>query len=408
MSELPPPTYTDSDAELLFQPSLAFSPTGVSSAPLARPVCVPQLDPSYDSPFVRGYPRELESSGISVEDWLGFCDGLNIAIIGSPPLQVVDKIGMAIGFVPNHWAMIAGIAIQTVAQTSLHVISKTLTDRYLRLQNEKFFSPRGLVVRLVRTPALRTLLSPPSPDTAPPSKFSSFMSNTGKTAQKVSLHVPVVRKIVNRFSDPVPAVPANTSDHMSTLAGRRLAQLSQEGLIAELDLDVPPAKTPEGLMDKGNELAVKMRKWKDARKEHKVDQKRQLLAIREGKGGFEGASSQSGQFGQFGPGARKARRAERRAQRDSRRGRTGSASRKLRTSVEIADRKEYNSTDSLLWIVLLNKEQDEEIQNREEADAEVEFLNVPDDEWEEEIDAEEEEEEIALEQEKVGLGGGPA
>ena len=50
---------------------------------------------------------------------------------------------------PYHWAMIAGAAIQASAQTAARVISKTLTDRYLKHANSTYFEPRGLKAGLI-------------------------------------------------------------------------------------------------------------------------------------------------------------------------------------------------------------------------------------------------------------------
>mgnify|MGYP001583280545 FL=1 len=232
-----------------------------------------------------------------------------------------------------------------VAQTSLHIISKSVTDKYLRLHNKTFFAPRGLVVRLVRTPALRTL---PDPAHAAPSKLSTL----GNTAHRISLHIPIVRKIVNRHSAPIPAIaPAASAANpaLCSVAGRRLAALEQEGLVSPLDFAVPPMQEVEGTMGKANAMAVKLRAWKEQRKEMKADRRRVILGIREGRGGGEDLMSG------FGKAARKARKARRRAERDQRRGRTPWASRKMRAGVEIADRKEFAATDALLWVVVLNK-----------------------------------------------------
>lgn len=59
-----PPTYTESDALVLFSPEMNDNLDGLT--PLSRPVCVPQVDPSFDSPFVRAYPPALASSGIAM------------------------------------------------------------------------------------------------------------------------------------------------------------------------------------------------------------------------------------------------------------------------------------------------------------------------------------------------------
>jgi hypothetical protein len=56
--------------------------------------------------------------------------------------------GKAIGFVPHHWAMIAGTLMQTGAQVGNHVLAKTLSDRVLRVANRDYFGPRRLAVRV--------------------------------------------------------------------------------------------------------------------------------------------------------------------------------------------------------------------------------------------------------------------
>ncbi len=45
--------------------------------------------------------------------------------------------------------------MQTGAHVGMHVVSKTLSDRYLRAANERIFSHLGLRARLCNTPALR-------------------------------------------------------------------------------------------------------------------------------------------------------------------------------------------------------------------------------------------------------------
>lgn len=50
---------------------------------------------------------------------MSFTDGLNMAMIGSPPLAVVNKVGMVIGFVPNEWCMVAGAVMQGTHASSL-------------------------------------------------------------------------------------------------------------------------------------------------------------------------------------------------------------------------------------------------------------------------------------------------
>ncbi len=65
---------------------------------LPMPFCLPQIGSSFDSPVARGYNRALEQVGISQRTFLEFVDGLNMAMISSPPLQIVDTAGMVMGF----------------------------------------------------------------------------------------------------------------------------------------------------------------------------------------------------------------------------------------------------------------------------------------------------------------------
>ncbi len=68
---------------------------------LPMPFCLPQSGAGFgfDTPFARGYNEALQQVGISQETFLDFVDGLNMAMISSPPLQVVNVAGFAIGFV---------------------------------------------------------------------------------------------------------------------------------------------------------------------------------------------------------------------------------------------------------------------------------------------------------------------
>ena len=93
------------DTELLIQKYLPVTyedqpvpqpPTGI---PL--PICIPQITPGFMQPIARGYSPVLGEPpiGISQEDFVRFLDGLNMAMTASPPLRIVDVVGMGIGFV---------------------------------------------------------------------------------------------------------------------------------------------------------------------------------------------------------------------------------------------------------------------------------------------------------------------
>lgn len=118
------------------------------------------------------------------------------------------------------------------------------------------------------------------------------------------------------------------------------------GYITPVSFDVPPAKTPEAIMDKASELCIKLRLWQGKRADTKAMRNRRLLAIAEGR-------NQPTYYGVSEYNDRRSRRAERRA----RSGRSGKHTRKLRGQVAKADRLEANATDGLVWVVLMNADQ---------------------------------------------------
>lgn len=90
------------DADVLIN---SFLPASESLPPypsqgLPLPLCVPQISADFGSPFARGYNASLANTvQLSQEQLLSFIDGLNLAIVASPPLRVVDLAGKIIGFV---------------------------------------------------------------------------------------------------------------------------------------------------------------------------------------------------------------------------------------------------------------------------------------------------------------------
>ncbi|THU84222.1 hypothetical protein K435DRAFT_870493 [Dendrothele bispora CBS 962.96] len=280
----------------------------------------------FDSSFARGYNDALQDVGISEKMLLNFIDGLNLAIVASPPLRVVDVVGNIIGFVPSHWAMIASIAITTAAQTGMRVLSKTLSDRYLRAANLRLFKPRGLSVRLCTTPALLALLSSAggaeSSKKSGKEKAKSALNKVGRTVGTVLLQAPIPysSRIVRAIADKPPVIapiPGESMEHM--VVRRRLAFLvDPEGdvggehghghgqgggrdLALRLRLDgLEPPKKPEGVMEMVNTWGVKLDERKEKKKERRNKQRRRALQmidqeVGEGRRGYEvGASLNAG------------------------------------------------------------------------------------------------------------------
>ena len=98
--------------------------------------------------------------------------------------------------------MLAGIVIQTAAQTSAHILSKTLTDRYLLRANTTYFEPRGLKVRLMKTPAMRYFVGIDRSEEKS-SKFKKFLKGAEKVVFKVPIPIigPIIGRTIMQFSD---------------------------------------------------------------------------------------------------------------------------------------------------------------------------------------------------------------
>jgi hypothetical protein len=102
---------------------------------------------------------------------------------------------------PYHWALIAGIVMQTAAQTAAHVLSKTLTDRYLLRANNTYFEPRGLKVRLMKTAAMRRFVHKDTSEDE--SKWKKFGKSAGRTAETIGLRLPITSRVITLFSKTV-------------------------------------------------------------------------------------------------------------------------------------------------------------------------------------------------------------
>jgi hypothetical protein len=99
--ELPPPEYdpvaineslesfTDADARSILD---LPPPYEAPHAPLSLPFCLPQESDSGVSVFVRGYSDALATSGIQVDAWLRFVDAVNVSMVRSSSLNVVQEL----------------------------------------------------------------------------------------------------------------------------------------------------------------------------------------------------------------------------------------------------------------------------------------------------------------------------
>ncbi|KAJ7062122.1 fungal chitosanase of glycosyl hydrolase group 75-domain-containing protein [Mycena amicta] len=433
------------DADLLIR---TFLPTSesllLSQAPaydsplpaLPLPYCAPQLASGFDTPFSRGYNPALERLDISQEQLLAFIDGLNLAMTASPPLRVVSLAGMVVGFVPYHWAMLAGAAIQTSAEVGMRVLSKTLTDRYLRAANKRLFKPRGLSVRICTSAAMQRLVLPPDALAVHSGEAITKLDRVGRKVGSVLMKVPLpmANLLVHAVAKKPPRVAAmdvNSRPSKKLLATqRRVAAL--DGYILPLNFAVPKATKAEGVMDTMASWGVKFDAWREGRKQTKAEDSRVELEAMEngqqwpsndfrrgsgggglllGRGGLIGGVINLAETrlrgGERSPSNTNDRPAARRtnsnlagllAQRVlGPRGNNSSLDpemRRLRMQVSNADLQEYWESSKLLWVVIMSSDLDAEIDGIERAESAEDEEQVDEDAWRAEMAVERQEREL--------------
>ncbi|KAG8627521.1 hypothetical protein KVT40_005004 [Elsinoe batatas] len=148
-----PPTTSDTP-----YPDRGFPPRPLASATLdlhrpvalQTPILIPQSLPTSNSSFIRAYAPSLAAYDITPIDFLTFIDHLNICLQPSPPLQVFDIAGSALGFVPEPHFQIAGAVTEVNSNVAIYGVAKVRVSRYLTRVNEEFFHSRGLHVRVIK------------------------------------------------------------------------------------------------------------------------------------------------------------------------------------------------------------------------------------------------------------------
>ncbi|KAJ7784324.1 hypothetical protein B0H16DRAFT_1259740, partial [Mycena metata] len=248
---------------------------------------------------------------------LAFIDGLNLAMTSSPPLRVVDLAGMVVGFIPDHWAIIAGTAIRTVAIIGARVLSKTLTERYLRAANLRLFNPKGLSARLCTTAAMQSLVMRTSSGVGP-----STMTKIARAVGTLFLELPF---------------DVGDGQKVPLAVQRRLASL--EGYALPLQFDVPPPAKAQGVMDAMRSWALAFDQRRTIKKQNKVEKRRrELEELRQRKAlGHEESHE---------------RREEKNAHKAAKRARK--QEKKLERRVANADLIEHWQSEKGLWLVILN------------------------------------------------------
>ncbi|OJJ81800.1 uncharacterized protein ASPGLDRAFT_37624 [Aspergillus glaucus CBS 516.65] len=152
-----PPPYTPTATDLGTD-----SPPQPGTTQSNKPIAIPAIEPSFDSPFLRAYAPILTAYNLPRESFFTFLDHLNKLITSNPPLQVLDATGGILQSVPIlfplHWL---GSAVSGLANLGSHGVSKSRTDSYIRQANQEIFGPRGLKVEIVKHDALAYIANIP-------------------------------------------------------------------------------------------------------------------------------------------------------------------------------------------------------------------------------------------------------
>ncbi|KAG9238716.1 hypothetical protein BJ875DRAFT_437170 [Amylocarpus encephaloides] len=154
-SEIPPPAYQEITPSFSL-PTPSLSPTvSISFKPIVIPQTSRPSPSAFLSPFTRAYAPSLSATSINPAQFLTFLDALNASLIAGPGLQITSYIGTGISKVP---IPIVSSLLSTTINSSASYMSRSSALKaarlYLETANEELFNPRGLRVRVLRTPKM--------------------------------------------------------------------------------------------------------------------------------------------------------------------------------------------------------------------------------------------------------------
>ncbi|KAL1728873.1 hypothetical protein EV714DRAFT_214078 [Schizophyllum commune] len=303
-----------------------------------------------------------------MEEFLSFIDGLNLAIVDSPPLRVVDLVGNILGFIPLDWAVIASIVLPIGAQLGMFALSKSLTDRYLGAANDRIFRPRGLVARICTTAATQKLLglsNVPEEEGG----WKGALNSVGREVGKLVLKPSMPESLDAGASEEDKTKRPINFDRNCIM--RRLEAL--EGAALPVSLDVPPPAKVEGFANKMQAHGVKFDEGVAKDKEKRRAARLKTLAEVEAKLAELEAkdSSKAGFFDRLA-----AKRAKDRRE-------------LLQRRIANAQLREKWETGVVLWLIIVDAAKDKKIFGIDEAENEVDVAVMSEDTWRREIELEE-------------------
>lgn len=225
-----PPAYTNSNAAITSTERPTTSdraPESLRLQPQAnkKPIAIPAVNSSFDSPFIRAYAPVLKDYKLPQEAFFSFVDRLNKAIASSPPLQVLDATGGVLNAVPILFPLRwIGTAVSGIAKLGNTGVSKSRTDSLLKEANKDIFGPRGLKIEVAKLDALAYIAKIP------------ILDSRGKVSRQAPLlqQLSAVESRLDGFDD-----TAEGDIGMAMDAQQRRLRILQPW-IADLELDILP------------------------------------------------------------------------------------------------------------------------------------------------------------------------
>ncbi|KAK4861125.1 hypothetical protein LT330_004041 [Penicillium expansum] len=232
-----------------------------------KPIAIPALTSSSDSPFIRAYPPILKNYQLPKESFFNFLDQLNKDIAASPPLQVLDATGGILKSIPIllplHWI---GNAVSGLANLSSLGMSKSRTDSSIKRANRDIFGPRGLRVEIAKLDALAHVANFP------------ILDSQGK----INRQAPLFQQL--HYEASVASAGTDERQQQELNLHQRIRTL--QPWIAELEFDVLPWSSKSKLtrfnasLKKYNEAADEERAGMGKRRMSRRDQERRGMGKR--------------------------------------------------------------------------------------------------------------------------------
>ncbi|KAK2740956.1 hypothetical protein CKAH01_18555 [Colletotrichum kahawae] len=217
---LDPSEQEELNAALNIEPEIGWIPelhasNGSLSSPLKKPVVIPRIDfggpLKVPLPFMRAYSPDLRAHDIHEEDFVGFIDNLTVAQGPPAPLAALNAAGTVIGYVPNHWAQLAGGLTNLTAGVGSAATRIIRSKIFLEKVNKEYFAPRGLKASLCKFKDLSTRIG--CGETLPNLQPQEVNWEMDITARRMSALQPYIAPLT--FDVPPPTKDRNIIDRLT-------------------------------------------------------------------------------------------------------------------------------------------------------------------------------------------------